>query len=279
MVFQRQRRRITMMTTMMVLVSGQLIDFDIVVSPGAEPSRFTVRVREDWAPIGAARLIELVENEHYDGCSFFRVIGRFMAQFGISGNPTKQAAWRRNAIDDETLPKNARGSNRRGTVTFAHAGPNTRSTQLFINLVDNTRLDPDFPPIGQVVEGMDVVDAIRLTGEGGPRGPGPSQNLIQQRGDAYLTEKFPELSKIIKARIRRQDAALRGGGQTTMEDSRPSSSPWEGWPSGFALTVALVILVVLCYSFYYCATSRKNSSSKRPNLMVDVSSLTTPKES
>lgn len=264
-------QRFSCLTTVIALVSGQLIDFDIAVSPGAEPSRFTVRVREDWAPVGAARLIELVEAEHYDGCSFFRVIGRFMAQFGISGSPEKQAMWRRKSIDDETIPKNVRGSNRRGTVTFAHAGPNTRSTQLFINLVDNARLDPDFPPIGQVVEGMDVVDAIHVTGEGGPRGPGPAQNLIQQRGDSYLSEKYPELSKIVKARVRKEDTSLRGAAAGAADES--------GQTAQFdPVSMLLVALIISLCSLVFCFVCRDRISKRRPTLMVDVS-VTAPKES
>ncbi|KAJ8602040.1 hypothetical protein CTAYLR_002740 [Chrysophaeum taylorii] len=192
----------------------QLIDFDIKVAPSDDRTRrFTVRVREDWAPIGAARLVELVGAGHYDGCAFFRVIRRFMCQFGISGNVTKQSLWRRRPIGDETT---ARGSNRRGMITFAHAGKNTRSTQLFINLVDNTRLDKEnFPPIGEVVAGMDVVDAIRATGEGAPGGPGPNQGLIQRRGDAYLLENFPDLTRIIKATIRRPPQLFETATTTT----------------------------------------------------------------
>ena len=194
-----------------------VVDFEVLVSPNdLETQRFTVEVRPDWAPIGAARLVELVEAEHFDDCAFFRVIDNFMVQFGISGNTTKQAAWRSKSVRDES--ERSSKSNARGTVTFAHAGKHTRSTQLFINFKDNKFLDAQgFPPIGHVIDaGMSVVDAVRVTGEGAPSGPGPSQWKIQRYGDSYLRTEFPQLSRIVRARLRKQQTDRRLGGGTLL---------------------------------------------------------------
>ena len=144
-----------------------------------------------------------MDDGHFDGCAFFRVINRFMAQFGINGDPERQGRWRR--VDP------GRGGGRTHTK-IKHARsyyicarrPNSRSTQLFINFGDNSRLDREnFPPFGEVEEeGMSVVDRLHVTGEGGPKGPGPSQGKINNQGDAYLSKEFPELSKIVSARRR-----------------------------------------------------------------------------
>ena len=127
------------------------VNFD--TSKGA----FVVEVHRDWAPNGADRFYNLVKNGFYDDVRFFRVIPNFMAQFGIHGNPGVMAAWRPAQIKDDPVKQ----SNKRGTLTFATAGPNTRTTQLFINFGDNAALDKQgFAPIGEVVKGMDVVDKI-----------------------------------------------------------------------------------------------------------------------
>ena len=125
-----------------------------------------------------------------------------MAQFGLQGNIAKQQRWRGRAILDEA--DSTLASNTRGTLTFAHAGKNSRVSQFFINFGDNSRLDREnFPPLGVVIErGMEVVDALHVTGEGAPSGKGPSQGLITSKGDAYLNQSFPELSRIVSARLR-----------------------------------------------------------------------------
>jgi peptidyl-prolyl cis-trans isomerase A (cyclophilin A) len=116
---------------------------------------FVVQVHRDWAPIGADRFYNLVKNGFYDDVRFFRVLDGFMAQFGMSGNPGIQAAWRTQQLKDDPVKQ----SNRRGTISFATAGPNTRTTQVFINYVDNKQLVAQgFAPFGEVVEGMEVVD-------------------------------------------------------------------------------------------------------------------------
>lgn len=161
---------------------------------------FVVEVYRDWSPHGADRLYNLVQNGFYDGVRFFRVIDGFMAQFGYHGDPNVIQTWRDLTIPDDPVKQ----SNRRGYVSFAKSQlPNSRTTQLFINLVDNSRLDGyGFSPIGKVIVGMEVVDQLYSGyGEGAPSGMGPSQPLIQQGGNEYLTKNFPELDYIKKARV------------------------------------------------------------------------------
>ena len=169
------------------------VNFD--TSKGA----FEVTVHRDWAPNGADRFYNLVKNGFYDDVRFFRVIPNFMAQFGIHGNPSIMAAWRPAQIKDDPVKQ----SNQRGFVVFATAGPNTRTTQLFINFRDNSGLDKQgFAPFGQVTKGMDVVDKIYDGyGEGAPRGKGPEQGRLQNEGNAYLTKEFPKLDFIKAATI------------------------------------------------------------------------------
>jgi len=155
---------------------------------------FVIQVNRAWAPKGADRFYNLVSNGFFDGVRFFRVVADFMVQFGIHGDPKVSAAWRGATIPDDDVVM----SNRRGFVSYAMAGPGTRTTQLFINLVDNTRLDQmKFAPFGQVVEGMDVVDQIYAGyGDGPPQGAGPNQSELQKSGNAYLDANFPKLDSI-----------------------------------------------------------------------------------
>jgi peptidyl-prolyl cis-trans isomerase A (cyclophilin A) len=159
-----------------------------------------IEVHRAWAPHGADRFYNLVKLGFYDDCRFFRVIDGFMAQIGINGDPTVQTKWRDANIPDDPP---AGQSNRRGMATFATGGPNTRTTQFFINFKDNSFLDNQgFPPFGQVVEGEAVLDRLyRGYGEGAPGGSGPDQGQIQTRGNAYLTEQYPKLDSIKTARI------------------------------------------------------------------------------
>ena len=160
---------------------------------------FTIEVTRSLAPNGADRFYNLVKAGFFKDIAFFRVIPGFMCQFGIAGDPGVAAAWQQASIPDDPV----KGSNTRGTITFATAGPNTRTTQLFINLVDNVRLDGmGFSPFGKVVEGMDVVDKINGEyGEGAPMGRGPSQGQIQAEGNSYLKKDFPNLDYIKSAKI------------------------------------------------------------------------------
>jgi peptidyl-prolyl cis-trans isomerase A (cyclophilin A) len=160
---------------------------------------FTVAVSRADAPKGADRLFNLVKMGYYEDIAFYRAIDNFMAQFGLHGEPAVTREWRDARIEDDEVTL----SNERGTLTFATAGPNTRTTQLFINFKDNTNLDAmGFSPVGRVVSGMEVVDKIFTGyGEGAPRGAGPMQPRIHREGNAYLRDEFPNLSYIKSARI------------------------------------------------------------------------------
>lgn len=161
--------------------------------------KFTVEVTRSLAPHGADRFYNLVRSGYFTDVEFFRVVPGFMCQFGISGDPKISAAWRGANIPDDPV----KGSNTRGTITFATAGPNTRTTQLFINFGNNSSLDHQgFAPFGKVVEGMDVVDKIYGGyGDGAPFGHGPDQSRIQMEGNAYLKKDFPKLDYIKSAAI------------------------------------------------------------------------------
>lgn len=160
---------------------------------------FVVDVTRAWAPNGADRFYNLVKNGFYDGVRFFRVLDGFMAQFGINGDPAISAQWREARIPDDPVKQ----SNRRGFITYAMAGPNTRTSQVFINFGDNSSLDRQgFSPFGQVSSGMNVVDALHSGyGEGAPRGQGPDQGRVQMEGNAYLNKNFPRLDFVKKATI------------------------------------------------------------------------------
>ncbi|HUL02662.1 MAG TPA: peptidylprolyl isomerase [Gemmatimonadales bacterium] len=160
---------------------------------------FVVEVHRDWAPLGADRFKELVTSGFFDGVRFFRVVSGFMAQFGVNGDPAVAAKWRDKRIADDPVKK----SNTRGMVTYATAGPGTRTTQLFINYRDNSMLDAQgFAPFGQVVEGMDVVDRLYSAyGDGPPRGHGVDQGRLQAEGNAYLEREFPKLDYVRKAAL------------------------------------------------------------------------------
>ncbi len=160
---------------------------------------FIIEVHRDWAPLGADRFYNLVKNGFYDNDRFFRVIAGFMVQFGINGDPKVSAVWREARIKDDPV----RQANQRGYISFATAGPNTRTTQVFINFGDNRALDRmGFAPFGRVVSGMDAVDALYSGyGEGAPSGNGPDQQRVQSQGNAYLTKDFAKLDYIKKATI------------------------------------------------------------------------------
>jgi peptidyl-prolyl cis-trans isomerase A (cyclophilin A) len=155
---------------------------------------FTVSVTRAWAPLGADRFYDLAKHHFFDNESFFRVLKGFVAQFGISAYPPVNAVWEKATIKDDPVTQ----SNKKYFLTFATAGPNTRTTQLFINLADNPRLDTmGFAPFGQVTDGMNVVDTLYADyGEGAPGGSGPNQDEIQKQGKPYLDKNFPKLDYI-----------------------------------------------------------------------------------
>jgi peptidyl-prolyl cis-trans isomerase A (cyclophilin A) len=154
---------------------------------------FTVEVHRDWAPNGADRFYELVKSGFFDQNRFFRVVPKFVVQWGIQGDPAVQAKWRDKNIPDDPATQ----SNQTGTITFATSGPNTRTTQLFINLGNNPSLDGQgFAPFGQVISGLNVVESL-YSGYGET----PNQGQIQMQGNAYLKSQFPMLDYIETAKI------------------------------------------------------------------------------
>jgi peptidyl-prolyl cis-trans isomerase A (cyclophilin A) len=162
---------------------------------------FVVEVTRAWAPNGADRFYNLVKNGYYDDCAFFRAVANFMVQFGINGNPRIHGIWTQARVPDDPVKQ----SNKKGTITFAMAGPNTRTTQVFINLVDNSRLDSSgFAPFGRISgEGMKMVESL-YTGYGDfPSfgGKGPDSTLYQTQGNAYLRKAFPKMDYIKTAVI------------------------------------------------------------------------------
>jgi peptidyl-prolyl cis-trans isomerase A (cyclophilin A) len=165
--------------------------YDVSFDTSAGP--FVVRVTRAWAPKGADRFYNLVKHGYYNEGRFFRVVPNFMVQFGLNGNPKIQSVWREANITDDPVTQ----SNKRGFITFATSGPNTRTTQVFINFKDNASLDGQgFAPLGQVVSGMEVVDKINPA-----YGERPIQGRIQAEGNAYLSKEFPKLDFIRKATI------------------------------------------------------------------------------
>lgn len=179
---------------------------DVAATPDSFRARFetsagdfVIEVHRAWAPRGADRFYDLVRSGYYDNARFFRVISGFMVQFGLHGDPKVSSEWRERRIPDDPV----RRTNVRGMVTFATAGPGTRTTQVFINFGNNDRLDAmGFAPFGQVIEGMDVVDRLYAGyGEGAPQGRGPNQGRIQMEGNAYLERAFPKLDYVRRATI------------------------------------------------------------------------------
>lgn len=153
----------------------------------------TIEVDRSLAPVGAQRFYDLVKAKYFDGARFYRVVPGFVVQWGAAADPAVTKKWSETIADDPV-----KGSNTRGTVTFAATGqPNSRSTHMFINLGDNTRLDAmGFAPIGHVTSGMQAVDRIYPG-----YGEQPNQGLIAAQGNAYLEQAFPRLDYIKSARI------------------------------------------------------------------------------
>lgn len=160
---------------------------------GTSEGPFVIEVKRELAPRGADRFYRLVKEGYYDDVRVFRVVSGFVAQFGMSGDPKTNAKW-----DNATFPDDpVKGSNTKGTITFATSGPDSRTTQLFINLEDNARLDRmGFSPFGQVAEGMEVVEKF-YSGYG----ERPDQGSIAAEGNEYLDRHFPKLTKIQTARV------------------------------------------------------------------------------
>ncbi len=154
---------------------------------------FVIEMHRDWAPLGVDQFLAAIADGVYDEARFFRVVPGFVVQFGMPGDADLGNKWRSKVIKDDPVLK----PNVRGTVCFATSGKDSRTTQVFINLGDNRRLDDmGFTVFGNVTEGMDVVDKIN------PKyGEAPNQALIQRRGNIYLKDAFPDLDYIKKATI------------------------------------------------------------------------------
>lgn len=153
---------------------------------------FTIQVHRDWAPVGAERFYQLVKSGYYNECRFFRVVPGFMVQFGMNGDTVVQRQWEREINDDPVTQQN-----KLGYVTFATSGPNSRTTQIFINYGDNSFLDADgFSPFGKVIEGMENVNAINSEYE-----ELPQQGNIKAGGNEYLNREFPRLDYVKKMSI------------------------------------------------------------------------------
>ena len=178
---------------------------------------FVIEVHRDWAPLGADRFYNLVRNGYFTNASFFRVVPGFVVQFGLSADPAVNQVWKDAKIQDDPVVQ----SNKRGYLVFATAGPNTRTTQLFINFGDNSRLDAmGFAPFGSVVEGMDVVDKIYPG-----YGESPRQDLLTDQGDTYVKANFPDIDKIKLARIVPLVAAVTHNAAGAKPAGKPAAKP------------------------------------------------------
>ena len=156
-------------------------------------------IHREWAPRGADHFYMLITEKFYDGVKFHRVLRDFVAQFGISPDGQRDRMWRGYELIDDPM----KTPNKRGTLTFATRGPNTRTTQMFFNLADNLTLDKDgFAPVGRVLAGMEVLDRLTFFyGDTPPRGRGPDPRKIQALGYGYLLKEFPRLDTITTARV------------------------------------------------------------------------------
>jgi peptidyl-prolyl cis-trans isomerase A (cyclophilin A) len=154
---------------------------------------FVVAVTRSWSPHGADRFYNLVKHGFFNGAAFFRVVPGFIIQFGLSPSPAVNAAWSGANIKDDSV----KTSNHAGYLSFASAGPNSRTTQVFVNLGDNARLDGmGFSPFGKVVSGMNVVTKIYAG-----YGESPDQGAITAQGKTYLEKNFPSLDRIVSAKV------------------------------------------------------------------------------
>jgi peptidyl-prolyl cis-trans isomerase A (cyclophilin A) len=164
---------------------------------------FVLEVNPAWSPRGADRFLDLVRTGFFDDSRFFRVREKYIAQFGIAGDPAVTRRWEGKFFPDDPV----RTSNVRGTFAFAMTGPNLRNTQIYINLVDNTQLDVQgFSPVGRVVEGMNVVDAL-FSGYGEDAGGGlrlGKQQKMLEEGNKHLDANFPRLDRLLRATIERE---------------------------------------------------------------------------
>lgn len=162
--------------------------------------KFEIQVHRQWAPQGADRFYNLCRLGFYDEVRFSRVVPGFIVQWGLNGIPPVTRAWKERTIRDDSV----RASNTRGRIAYAMTGPDTRTTQVFISLVDNSRLDSTgFAPFGEVVDGMEVVDRL-FGGYGEESGGGMragNQGPVEEGGNVYLDEHYPELDHIVRVEV------------------------------------------------------------------------------
>jgi homoserine O-acetyltransferase len=170
----------------------------VEVAVETSEGEFVIAVHREWAPLGAERFLTLVESGYYDDARFHRVVPDFIVQWGLAGDPALTAEWMNAYIPDDPVV----ASNTRGRIAFAFTDPGTRATQVYINLVDNVRLDSTgFAPFGEVVSGMEVVDAL-YSGYGENSGGGlrrGDQSRIVTAGNTHLDREYPDLDRLIRA--------------------------------------------------------------------------------
>jgi len=164
---------------------------------------FDVTLHRSWAPLGVDRAYHLMRNDFYAGARFYRVMPGFVAQWGFSGDPSLDSLWAESPLADEPTV----ASNLRGVMSFARAGPESRTYTLFVNLVDNERLDDamaggvaGYPPIGRIGRGLEVVDGFYSAYVEDP----PHQDSISAMGNSYLRRKYPQLDSIVGTRVMRE---------------------------------------------------------------------------
>ena len=159
---------------------------------------FIVQVYAAWAPIGSARFYNLVKQGWYDGVRFHRVLENFTVGWGIHDDPYVNYFWQKELLPDDPSFE----SNTKGRISFARSGPNSRTTQVFVNYKDNSSLDDQFVPFGEVSRGMEVLEDLYAGyGDGPPRGDGVYQAMAIARGHEYFEEGFPKLDRILQATI------------------------------------------------------------------------------
>ena len=219
---QYARSAITLALLALVVACGGGSDADssetVTRSPLLRPNRYTetapevyrvhlettagdvvIRVHRSWAPLGADRFYNLAKGGFYTDTRVYRVVEGFMAQFGQNGDPYVNQAWKTEYLVDDPVVE----SNTRGRIAFAKGGRHSRTTEVFISYKDNSSLDAqEFAPFGEVIEGMEAVDAFYSEyGDGPPRGDGPYQAMVEARGNAYLDADFPELTRILSVTV------------------------------------------------------------------------------
>jgi cyclophilin family peptidyl-prolyl cis-trans isomerase len=171
-----------------------------VVEVETSEGTFHVAMHRAWSPMGVDRVYHLMRNDFYAGARFYRVVPGFVAQWGFSGDPALDSLWQDRPLADEPTVE----SNLRGTVSFARAGPETRTYTLFINLVDNARLDDavsggiaGYPPIGRIIDGIEVADGFYSAYTEAP----PAQDSISMLGNEYLRRRYAQLDSIVGTRV------------------------------------------------------------------------------